>query len=165
MNGKLASLNAEVKAANVNIVTIQETHSKRKGKIIMAKEFVIFEAIRPSKNGGTLCAIHEDLNPKLIEEYNNPFELLVVQVEVQNKSVRIMTGVGPQENWEENKRTPFFIALEAEVVKAQCTGKSVIIQIDSIISYLWPIDFYQFVMNHKNKWLPEQLHHAWCIFT
>ena len=33
-------------------------------------------------HGGTMCAIHEDLNPKLIEEYNDPFELLVVEVEV-----------------------------------------------------------------------------------
>ena len=92
---------------------------------------MIFEAIPPSKNGGTLCAIHEDLNPKLIEEYNNPFELLVVEIEVQNKSIRIMTGVGPQENWDEDKRTPFFIALEAEVVKAHMSGKSVIVEIDS----------------------------------
>ena len=42
-----------------------------------------------------------------------------------------MTGVGPQENWDEDKRNPFFIALEAEVVKAHISGKSVIIEIDS----------------------------------
>ena len=39
--------------------------------------------------------------------------------------------MAPQEKWEESKQQPFFLALEAEVVKAQCTGKSVIIQIDS----------------------------------
>ena len=64
----------------------------------MPKHFVVFEAIRPSKNGGTLCAIHEDLNPKLIEEYNDPFDLLLVEIEVLNKCIRIITGVGPQEN-------------------------------------------------------------------
>ena len=78
MTGKLDSLVAEVKATNANIVTVQETHSNRKGKVVMPKHFVVFEAIRPAKNGGTLCAVHEDLNPKLIEEYNNPFEMLVV---------------------------------------------------------------------------------------
>ena len=97
----------------------------------MPRELVVFEAIRKAKHGGTMCAIHQNLSPKLIEEYNEPFELLVVQIEVQNKSVRVMTGVGPQENWEENKRTPFFLALEADVVKANCAGISVIIQIDS----------------------------------
>ena len=131
MTGKLDSLISGVKSTGANIVTIQETHSTRKGKIVMPNYFVIFEAIRPAKNGGTLCAIHENLNPKLIEEYSDSFELLVVEIEVQSKSIRIMTGVGPQENWEEDKRTPFFIALEAEVVKAHMGGKSVIIQIDS----------------------------------
>ena len=45
MNGKVESLNAEVKALNANIVTVQETHSKRKGKITMPIQFVLFEAI------------------------------------------------------------------------------------------------------------------------
>ena len=42
-----------------------------------------------------------------------------------------MSGVGPQENWEETKRTPFFIALESEVIRAQIAGKSVLIEIDA----------------------------------
>ena len=43
----------------------------------MDREFVIFEAIRAKKGGGTAIAIHEDLKPKLIEEYSDEFELLV----------------------------------------------------------------------------------------
>ena len=78
-------------------------------------KFVVFEAIRKAKYGGTMCAIHENLSPKLLEEYSEPFELLVVQVEAHKKSIINMTGVGPQENWEESKRQPFFLALEAEV--------------------------------------------------
>ena len=108
VTGKLNSLVSEVKATEANIVTVQETRSTRKGKVVMPKHFVVFEAIRAAKNGGTLIAIHEDLNPKLIEEYNNPFELLVVEIEVQNKSLAIMTGVGPQENWNEEKQNYFF---------------------------------------------------------
>ena len=75
VTGKLASLNSEVKATHANIVTIQETHSTRKGKVIMPSEFVVFESIRKEKNGGTLIAVHESLNPKLINEYDNPFEI------------------------------------------------------------------------------------------
>ena len=52
----------------------------------MPTGFVTFEAIRKEKHGGTLCAIREELNPKLIEEYNNNFELLVVEVEASNKN-------------------------------------------------------------------------------
>ena len=78
-----------------------------------------------------MLAVHQDLKPKLIEEYNEPFELIVVEVETDKQNVRIMTGVGPQENWEETKRMPFFIALESEIVKAQMAGKGVIIEIDA----------------------------------
>ena len=131
VKGKLDSLNSEVKATSSNIVTIQETHSVRKGKIKMPDDFVIFEAIRPAKHGGTMRAIKEDLNPCLIEEYSNPFELLVVEIQTQNRAIRIITGCGPQENWEEDRRRPFFLALEAEIVKAELFGKSVIIEMDS----------------------------------
>ena len=78
-----------------------------------------------------MIAVHEDLKPKIVVEYNDPFELLVVEVETDTSNVRIMTGVGPQENWDETKRMPFFIALECEVVKAQMAGKSIIIEIDA----------------------------------
>ena len=130
-SGKAESLVNEVKATGANIVTIQETHSIRKGRIKMHNSFVIFESIRPRKHGGTLCAIHEDLSPKLIAEYNNPFELIVVEVETKEKNIRIMTGCGPQENWQEAKRMPFFIALEVEIVKAELAGRSLIIEMDS----------------------------------
>ena len=48
VTGKIDSLRSEVKATEANIVNIHETHSTRKGKIVMPKEFVVFKAIRPS---------------------------------------------------------------------------------------------------------------------
>ena len=33
------------------------------------------------KGGGTMCAVREELKPKLIEEYSEQFELLVVEIE------------------------------------------------------------------------------------
>ena len=88
-SGKVNSLRSEVMATTSNIVTIQETHSLRKGLIKMPVGFVTFEAIRKAKHGGTMCTIHEDLNPKLIEEYSDPFEMLVVEVETDINSIRI----------------------------------------------------------------------------
>ena len=127
VNGKIDSLINEVKATGATIVTVQETHCRRKGRIQM-DNMVVFESIRSKKGGGTICAIHQDLNPKLVEEYNEPYELIVVEIE-GNK--RIITGYGPQENWSEDKRLPFFISLEEEVVKAAVAGKSVIIEMDA----------------------------------
>ena len=89
-------------------MTVQETHSNRKGRILMPRQFVVFEAIRKAKCGGTMCAAHEDLKPKLIEEYNDPFELLIVKIEVEDIKIRIITSVRPQENWDELKQIPFF---------------------------------------------------------
>ena len=131
VSGKLNSLRSQIVATASNIVTIQETHSRRKGLLKMPVGFVTFEAIRKSKHGGTMCTIHQDLNPKLIEEHNNPFELLVVEVEADSTDIRIITGCGPQENWDESRRMSFYIALEAEIFKAELAGKSIIIQMDS----------------------------------
>ena len=77
IGGKVKSLLAEVKHTQCNIVTVQETHCRTKGKI-QIENFVIFEAIRKVKGGGTMIAIHECMKPKLIEEYSENFELIVV---------------------------------------------------------------------------------------
>ena len=42
-----------------------------------------------------------------------------------------MSGHGPQENWTEDKRKPFFINLEIEIEKARNAGAEFIVQIDS----------------------------------
>ena len=129
--GKLKSLNAEVMNTQSNIVTIQETHYSQKGKIQMNASFVVFEAIRQKKCGGTLIAIHKDLNPKLVEEHNDEFKLLVVEIETEEIPIRIMSGCGPQENWDEVKRISFFISLEIDIEIAELAGKSFIIQMDA----------------------------------
>ena len=80
INEKIDSLKSEIICTKTNIVTLQETHSSKKGKI-QIPNFLVFEDIRPKKGGGTLIAVHEDLEPKLIEEYDSEFELLVLEIE------------------------------------------------------------------------------------
>ena len=130
LKNKIQSFKSELKYFNGSIFTIQETHFKRKGTFKM-KDYEIFESIRSKQKGGTLMGIHKALNPVLIEEYDKEFELLVAEIKVAKKEIRIITGYGPQENWTESDRLPFFIALEAEVVKAEMENKSVIIQMDA----------------------------------
>jgi hypothetical protein len=50
-NGKVNSLNSEIRNTRANIVTVQETHCTHKGKIKMNAQFVVFEAIRKKKGG------------------------------------------------------------------------------------------------------------------
>ena len=56
INGRLDSLRSEVICTKANIVTLQETHCRRKGRILIPN-FVAFEAIRAKKGGGTLIAV------------------------------------------------------------------------------------------------------------
>ena len=67
----------------------------------------------------------------LIEEYNDDFEMIVVEIVVANKEIRLITGNGPQENLSEMERMPFFLALEQEVIRAESAGKSIFIAMDA----------------------------------
>ena len=131
-NNKIKSLVDNVNHLGAGIFTLQETHFKRKGRLNSHfSEFEIFESIRKKQKGGTVIGAHKSLSPILIEEYAEEFELLVVEVIFGGKSVRVMTGYGPQENWRLEERTPFFHALEEEIVKAKTSEKAVYIQLDA----------------------------------
>ena len=93
--GKVKSLKQEILHTKENIITIQETHYPTKGRFQM-NNMVVFEAIRRKKGGGTLIAVNKDLKPKMVEEYEDDFELLVVEIEAEDEDIRIISGYGPQ---------------------------------------------------------------------
>ena len=129
---KIQSIVDNINNIKAGIVTLQETHFKKKGKLnSKLPDFEFFEAIRKKVKGGTLIGVHKSLDPILIEEYSEEFELIVVKVKLGNKDVRVMSGYGPQENWRVEDRMPFFRALEKEIVKAQMMDKLVLIQMDA----------------------------------
>ena len=130
MKTKLQSFKSELSSTDASIFTAQETHYKKKGTLKLP-EFEIFESIRSKPKGGTIIGIHKALNPMLINVYEKDFELLVVEFEVAKRQIRIISGYGPQETWSESDRLPFFLALEAEINKAEMENKSVIIQMDA----------------------------------
>ena len=130
LKNKTISLKSELNNCKSGVFTIQETHFNKKGKLKI-ENYEIFESIRKKQKGGTMLGAHKALNPKLISEYNEEFELLVVEIVVKNKEIRIITGYGPQESWPEVERMPFFLALEQEIIKAELQGKSIIIEMDS----------------------------------
>ena len=127
---KQFSLKRELEITKAAIFTVQETCFKTKGKL-QVKDFVTFETIQPKEKSGIMIGAHKSLSPVLIAEYNVDFELLVVEVHVNKKHIRIITGVGPHENRFEDIRMPFFLALEEEINKAELEGKSIYIEIDS----------------------------------
>ena len=110
--------------------TIQETHYNTKGRVKIPN-FEMFEVIRSKGKGGTVLGAHKALQPILISEYSQNFELLVVEVKVSKREIRVITGYGPQENLPEQERLEFFITLEKEIIRAECDNKQVIIQLDA----------------------------------
>ena len=106
---KIPSLVSSVNEHGAGIITLQETHFTRKGKLAdKLSAFEIFEAIRKKQKGGTLIGVHKSLDPILIEEYSEDFELLVVEVNLGGKDTRVISGYGPQENWKVDEKMLFF---------------------------------------------------------
>ena len=130
MKFRVQSLKHILNTLKIGIFTLQETHFQKPGKIQM-ENWQIFETIRKRKFGGTMIGVHQSLNPVLIKQYSDPFELLVTEVSIGNKDVRLISGYGPQDCWKVEDRMPFFLALEEEISKAELAGKSVILSFDS----------------------------------
>ena len=121
----------QIKECNAAIFTVQETQYKKKGKFPY-EDFIVVEAIRTNKEkGGTMVGIHKYFEPVLIEEYEETFELLVIEIRVENKEIRVMSGYGPQEIWTDEEKMPFFVTLEEEIIKAQSSGKSILLELDA----------------------------------
>ena len=103
LKDKVSDLKNKVKYFNSTIFAIQETHFPKKGRI-KVDNFHIFEAIQKSKiKGGTMLGVHVDLQPVLVKEVSDKFELLVVEITAGDTKIRLLSGYGPQENWEETK--------------------------------------------------------------
>ena len=130
LKGKVNSFKHELKTSNSAIFTLQECHYSTKGKV-QIEDYEVFEAIRKKVKGGSMIGVHKALKPILIEEYSSDFELLVVEIQVANRDIRVITGYGPQETWSDTERMPFFMALEQEIVKAELAGKSILIEMDA----------------------------------
>ena len=78
-----------------------------------------------------LCIVRlsGSLDPVLVAEYQEEFELIVVETKIANKNIRIKTGYGPQENNKEKMK--FFKAFEKEIASSQLEGKLIIIALDA----------------------------------
>ena len=118
MKNKVHSLNHIITSRKIGISTLQETQYPKKGKLKI-DGWQIFESTRKIKGGGTMIGAHESLYPILISEHSDQFELIVVEITVEKKDVRIISGYGPQESWKSDDKMPFFVAFEEELSKSR----------------------------------------------
>ena len=77
-----------------------------------------------------MLGVHMSLQPVLISEHSDKFEMIVVEIKA-SKEIRIIAGYGPQENSSTKMKMSFFAKLEEEIVSAKMANKSIIIQMDA----------------------------------
>ena len=130
MKNKVASLKSNITNLTAGIFTIQESNYNKRG-CLKLDNWDIFEAIRNKKGGGTILGAHRGLKPILIQTYSEEYELIVIEISVGTKVIRVMTGYGPQETWLPEQRMPFFMSLEEEIAKAELSGRSIMICFDA----------------------------------
>ena len=128
LKGKVDSLIAAIKFHNYpSCITIQE--SKLRSKKFEIPGYQVFLQNRDGFGGGLVTAIDENLASVLISTSGS--EILVVQVRLGHRDIRIINGYGPQEN--ENVQTifEFWQNLEKEILAAKEQNCSIIIQLDA----------------------------------
>jgi hypothetical protein len=135
------SLVQAIDVLSAGIVLLQETKLYRQGKLEL-KGFIIFEKLRKyGCGGGLLTAIHENLNPILVENDEELTDILVVDIKPKNDlAIRIFNCYGPQE-YQRKKNDPeldvtednkaFFLKLQTEIKLAKQSDKHICIQMDA----------------------------------
>ena len=93
LKNKKASLKFNISILQPHVVVIQETKLKRKSQISL-KGYRCFPTIRGDNGGGLLIACRCDLKPVQIFEGESECQILVVQIETKEKSLRIIAGYG-----------------------------------------------------------------------
>ena len=96
LNGKADSLTKLIDELTPAVIMLQETKLYKQGKIKL-KGYVIFERLRNyGGGGGLMTAVHDNLNPILIENDDKAITILVVDIKHRNNIIiRTMNCYGP----------------------------------------------------------------------
>ena len=120
-----------------SIFSIQETKVPIKGQIHsdVIDFYQLYEHIRtnnPGQGGGLCIGVTRDLHSTLIRDGGDEVECITVQVEVDNQSLVIVSGYGPQESRSSpSHKEKFWAYLDREVEEAAMEEKLLVIQMDS----------------------------------
>ena len=129
MTGKLDSLKRAIEVFSPGVIMLQETKSKKQGKLKL-KGFLVFEKLRDNNEGGGLMSIiHENLKPIQISDDHSEF--LVVDIGGNFGAIRTINCYGPQETAPIEARTQFFIELESRIISAKSSEKYICIEFDA----------------------------------
>ena len=116
---------------NPSVLTIQETKLRQNG-IIKLEGYQIFEMHRLGLGGGLLTAVRHEIEPVLISQCEDEAEILVVQVKVGTRNIRILNAYGPQQlDVSPQIKLNFWQNLEKEIISAYEANCEIIIELDA----------------------------------
>ena len=131
-NGLKAKFDSLLNIINIfdkpSCITIQETKLRTQG-LHGISGYQVFQLNRTGFGGGLLTAVHDDLAPVLVTA-DDEVELLVIQVKIGNKKVRIFNAYGPQEN-NTDESLNFWSTLEKEIIQSKQENCCILIQMDA----------------------------------
>ena len=130
LKNKLTSLKFNIAQLHPHIIIIQETKIKRKSQIKL-NGYETYQTVRGDHGGGLLIACLSSLDPVLIHEGDAECEVLVVQVTLKCKPLRVIGGYGPQECSPLIVRENYRNTVEAQVECAYLAGCMVLIAEDA----------------------------------
>ena len=133
LSPKFDSFDKMLSDLSPSVFFIEETKLKRPGRIQTnhSEKYIIFELIRKEKGGGGLAiGVVKELNPTWISEGDDTVEILTVQINAKDFSIRCVGGYGPQENDPIERKQKFWTRLGSEVEDADNLLLGFILQMD-----------------------------------
>ena len=132
LKSKLASFKKVLSDLRLSVFLIEETKYKETGHLKVGNDFVIYELVRKSENGGGGLALGclKDLNPCWVSEGNDQVEALSVDIFLKNIKIRCCVAYGPQESDNVEKKEAFWEHLDKEVEEACKAGAGFVLQFD-----------------------------------
>ena len=126
----MTSLKFNIDVLKPNIIIIQETKIKNKS-LLTLDGYRCFATVRGDSGGGLLIACLSAHKPTLIFEGDCECEVLVVQLVVGNKQLRIIAGYGPQECAPPVVREKYRSTIEAQIERSYLAACMVLVAEDA----------------------------------
>ena len=127
---KLTTFKKVLSELKPSIFFIEETKYKETGRIKL-ENYVIFELVRKSRDGGGLAlGCVKDLQPVFVREGDDNVEALSVEISVRNMRIRCCVAYGCQETELVEKKDAFWSYLDEDVIEADNSEAGFILHFD-----------------------------------
>jgi hypothetical protein len=131
--GKLESFEKLLVDEEPSIFSLQETKLSKPNQIKTeaTRNYTMYELLREKSGGGGLClGVHKDLQPVWIAQGDDEVEFLAIEVWVNEFTIRVVNGYGPQLGDSIERKRKFWDFIEREVNNAIVAGAGFILQMD-----------------------------------